>query len=203
MKVTDGKSITLIRIFVLVGAVVLSGCASTETEMLEEPAPVEAATPYRIGPEDVIEIVVWKNQDISRVVPVRPDGKISLPLLGDIDVSGRTTDDVKAIIIDKLGEYTDAADVVVIVREVNSPKASIQGEVEDPMTLILRRPTTLVQAIGEAGGFTEFAKKNRIVVLRKGATGEQRIVVNYFDIVSGKDSAQNLLLEPGDTVIVP
>ena len=160
---------------------------------------------YKIGPEDVVEVIVWRNAELSKVVPVRPDGKISLPLVGDVPALGLTaaqlTDDIAA----RLKFYKETPNVSVVVQQVNSYSVYVMGEVAKPGRYQLKTYTTLLQAISTAGGFTPYAAKNKMFVLRKApeAGTETRINVSYDEIVSGADSSQNVVLLPGDTVVVP
>jgi polysaccharide export outer membrane protein len=158
---------------------------------------------YRIGVGDLLNIQVWKEVDLSRTVPVRPDGKISFPLLDDIQAAGLTPLDLKTALTQKLKQYLSDPRVTVLVEEVNSYKVYVMGEVVTPGAVTLKSKTTLLQAISLAGGFTQYAKRNEITVLRRGSHREERIVVKYDRILSGKNPEQNLTLEPGDTVVVP
>jgi len=168
----------------------------------------EAATAvhpdYVVGAEDVLDISVWKNADLSRVVTVRPDGMISLPLIGDIKTSGLTPEQLKSAIEKKLREYSETAVVSVIVQTVNSYKIYMVGQVQTPGTLQLKSKTTVLQAIAMAGGLTPFAAKNKIVIIRKktGGAGEEKIRVRFNDLVYD-DEDKNPVLKPGDTIFVP
>jgi len=158
---------------------------------------------YRIGVGDVLNIQVWKETDLTRSVPVRPDGKISFPLLDDIQAAGLTPLELKRILTDKLKQYLSGPRVTVLVEEVNSYKVYVMGEVVLQGSLVLKTRTTLLQAISLAGGFTAYAKRDQIIVLRKNGKKDERIKLNYDRIVAGKSPEQNLVLEPGDTVVVP
>ncbi|MFQ5455900.1 MAG: polysaccharide biosynthesis/export family protein [Nitrospirota bacterium] len=160
---------------------------------------------YVVGPEDVLEILVWKNQELSKVVTVRPDGKISLPLIGEIKTAGLTPARIRDEIADRLSKYKEVPEVSVIVQQVNSYVVYLMGEVIKPGRYQLKNNITLIQAITLAGGFTPFASKNDIIVLRReiGKGMEQRIKIRYDDIIYGKDLARNIILQPGDTIIVP
>ncbi len=164
-----------------------------------------AVEDYRIGPEDQLEILVWKNQDISRQITVRPDGKISLPLIGDLQASGMTTQQLEGQISDRLKTYIETPQVSVLVSAVNSYFFYITGEISRPGKYPMRGRTTLLQAVSMAGGFTPFASRNNISVFRKDPTGaqESRIRVRYDEILSGGDANANVLLETGDTIVVP
>jgi polysaccharide biosynthesis/export protein len=157
---------------------------------------------YRIGVEDLLAISVWRDTDLTREVPVRPDGRISLPLLQDIDAAGKTPKELGEEIQRRLKEYLSSPSVTVIVREVNSLKAYFLGEIRTPGPVLMRSPVRLLQGIAMAGGLTEFGGRNGIILYRKTASGEKTIELSYRDLVTGKKPDDNLLLEPGDTVIV-
>lgn len=158
--------------------------------------------PYRIGIEDVLLISVWRDQDLTREVPVRPDGKISLPLIQDVAAAGKTPAELGREIHDLLKPYLTDPSVTVIVREVNSIKVYLLGEVVRPGPVALRSRVRLLQAISMAGGLTQFGGKNGVLIYRVTPGGERVIGVSYKDIVSGRKPGENLVLEPGDTVVV-
>jgi polysaccharide export outer membrane protein len=157
---------------------------------------------YRIGVEDILAISVWRDPDLTRDVPVRPDGRISLPLLQDIQAAGKTPKELGVEIQRRLKEYLSSPSVTVIVREVNSLKAYLLGEVIRPGSIPLRSKVRLLQAISMAGGLTPFGGRNGIVIYRKTGDGEKVIELSYREIVSGRKPEDNLVLEPGDTVVV-
>jgi len=160
---------------------------------------------YIIGPEDVIEVSVWKSPDLSTTIMVRPDGMISLPLIGDIQASSHTAKELKEEIAQKLTEYKQDPIVSIIVKEANSQAIYVTGEVARPGKYPLRSETTIVQAITLAGGFTQWADKDQIVIIRKSPMNPEgnRFTLKYSDIVSGKNMKANILLKAGDSVIVP
>lgn len=158
---------------------------------------------YVIGPEDVLYIYVWKEENLSRSVPVRMDGMISIPLVDDIMAAGLTPLQLKEVLLAKLREFVDTPDVTVIVTEANSYKIYVQGEVRTPGVIRLRTETSLVQAIILAGGFTDWADKKKITILRKEGGKESRIRVNYKKIIDGDEGAQDIILKSGDIIIVP
>ena len=159
---------------------------------------------YVIGPEDVLAINVWKEPEISRSVPVRPDGKISLPLVGDLPASGLTTDKLRDNIAAKLKEYISDPEVIVIVQEVRSRSFNIVGKVGKPGSYDLAKPMTVLDAIAVAGGFQDFAKSGKIYVLRREADGSRKMLpFNYKSVIKGRGLDQNVELQPGDTVVVP
>jgi polysaccharide export outer membrane protein len=164
---------------------------------------LSASGEYVLGAEDVLEILVWRNEALSRTVSIRPDGKISLPIIGDLQAAGLTATQLRDSIKERLQEYKETPEVSVIIREVNSLAVFILGEVARPGKLQLRSETTLLQALSLSGGFTQYADPDNILLLRRENGGETRIRVRYKDIVSGKNPDGNLLLRRGDTILVP
>jgi len=158
---------------------------------------------YIIGPEDVLSINVWREEALTRQVPVRRDGKISLPLIDEIHAAGLTPLQLKEKLTLRLKDFIDNPNVSVIVTEANSQKVYVSGEVKTPGVYPLRGETTLLQIIPMAGGFTEWADQKKVLIIRKEGGKDRRIVVNYKKIVSGEDMNYNIILKPGDTVIVP
>ena len=158
---------------------------------------------YILGSEDIVEVLVWKEPDVSKVVMIRPDGNISLPLIGDIQAEGLKAEELKTNIAEKLKEFISNPTVSVIVSQINSMKIFIQGEVAQPGVYQLRSNITVLQAVSLAGGFNEWAKKKKIIVIREAGGKVSRITVDYNKIVSGKDIEQNIFLKRGDTIIVP
>lgn len=166
-----------------------------------QPSPPEGL--YEMGPEDVLQVLVWKNEALSKTVMVRPDGWISLPLIGDVKAAGTTPMRLKGIIVEKLKEFVADPNVTVIVEDIRSFKVFIIGEVAKPGAYALKSSTSVVQALSMAGGFTQFASRARIVVLRNEGGKEVGIRFNYNEVASGSDLSKNLQLRPGDTIIVP
>ena len=159
---------------------------------------------YVIGPEDVLAINVWKEPDISRSVTVRLDGAISLPLVGEVQASGRTTVQLKNEITKKLQAYISEPEVAVIVQQMMSKRFNVLGEVTKPGSYLLTNSTTVLDAIALAGGFRDFAKQKAIYVLRHNEDGtETRLPFNYKDVVKGKNIEQNIKLQARDSVVVP
>jgi len=158
---------------------------------------------YRIGPEDVLDISVWNNTAISRTVPVRPDGKISLPLLNDVQAAGLTPMQLRDILNKKLAEYIPTPEVSVIVREVHSIKVSVIGEVKRPGRHELKSRATVLDALAMAEGLGEFAARGRIVILRPDGNTLKRIPFNYNKVVSTDGELENFMLQPGDIIVVP
>lgn len=168
------------------------------------PAAAAAREEYIIGPEDVVQVTVWRNENLSRTVPVRPDGKISLPLINDVQAAGLTALRLRDEITRRLKEFVAAPDVTVAVTEINSLKISVLGQVGKPGVYDLKRRVSILEAVAMAGGLTPFAAANRVVVLRKGPDGRLvRIAVRYKALVEDGDERQNILLQRGDTVVVP
>jgi polysaccharide export outer membrane protein len=158
---------------------------------------------FVIGNDDVLAINVWKEPDISRSIPVRSDGKISLPLVGEVQAAGLTPLKLEKDIASKLKNYISEPEVTVMVQQVNSQKFNILGQVVRPGSYVIANSPTVLDALALAGGFRDFAKKKSVYVLRQGATGESRIPFNYKDVSKGKNMSQNIKLQPGDTIIVP
>lgn len=163
---------------------------------------------FLIGPEDVLVVTVWRNQELSKEVIVRPDGKISLPLIGDIAAAGLTAQDLSKQISDKLAEFMSSPTVSVQVKEINSYHVFVVGEVAKPGKFVLKSFASVLQGISYAGGFTTFASRNNVHVLRmvKNGQGETRqvmIPVPYQDIVQGRNLEANFILKAGDIIVVP
>jgi polysaccharide export outer membrane protein len=158
---------------------------------------------YVIGPEDVLFIHVWKEETLSRTVPVRMDGKISLPLIDDIQAAGYTPLQLKEILTQKLKGFIDAPVVSVVVSDANSFKVYVSGEVRSPGVHRLRSETSLLQFIIMIGGFTEWANQKKILIIRNENGKEKRMIVNYKKIVEGEAPDSNIILKSGDTIIVP
>ena len=158
---------------------------------------------YIIGPEDVLEISVWRNADLSRKVFVRPDGRISLPLIGDVKAVGKTTSELRDAITEKLRSYKENPTVAIVVNGIKSYYFYIQGAVGGAGKLPLLSRTTLVQAITLAGGLAPDAVRSRIVIFRLGLNGDapKKVIVNYDDIILR--GGEDLVLKPGDTIVVP
>jgi len=154
---------------------------------------------FVIGPEDVLAIRVWREAELSGNFVVRPDGKISLPLVNEIQAAGLTPESLKVAIVQGLSRYMNNPEVSIAVTQVNSRKYYIQGEVQRPGAYPLVVPTTVLEALVNAGGFREFANTKKISVLRG---GKDRHRFNYKDVTKGKHAEQNILLLPGDQIIV-
>jgi polysaccharide export outer membrane protein len=159
---------------------------------------------YAIGIGDVVEISVWKNPELGVSVPVRPDGRISVPLLGDVQAAGMTPLALKQTLTDGFKEYVTAPGVSVVIKEINSRKVFVTGEVATPGAYDLQPRSKLMQVLAMAGGLTPYAK-GRVIVLRDSRDGkaDKRYEVNLSSIISGKRPADNIVLLPGDTLVVP
>jgi len=155
---------------------------------------------YRIGAEDLLQISVWKNEAMSRSVPVRPDGKISLPLLNDVQAAGLTALELREVLTKKLSEYMPTPEVSVIVTDIRSFKVSVIGEVLKPGRYELKSCTTVLDALALASGFTQFASRSKIQGLRQEGTAMKRIPFNYNKIAGEQE---NFYLRNGDVVLVP
>jgi polysaccharide export outer membrane protein len=195
----------------LCGQTPQTGTADSTTQGAAETAPSTAAAANKphdntfvIGDDDLLAISVWNEPNVSRSIPVRSDGKISLPLAGEVVAAGLTPLQLEQQISDKLKNYITDPQVTVIVQQINSQKYNILGQVTKPGAYPLTATTSIVDAIANAGGFKDFAKKKGIYILRRNAAGaESRIAFNYQDFIKGKNTSQNITLQPHDTIIVP
>ena len=161
----------------------------------------DASNEYRIGPEDLLDVQVWKNSDLSRTVPVRPDGRISLPLVNDIQAAGLTPAELRMQITQKLAEFVPSAEVSVMVREVHSVKVSVIGAVKMPGNYEVKSSATVLDLLARAQGLTEFAKSDNIIVQRREGTSTKSIPFNYRKAAEGKQ--ENFDVRPGDVIFVP
>ena len=192
-------------------AAVVAMPAAAQTPAAQGPVKDQGATKdqgstlaeYRIGPEDTVQISVWKNDAISRTVPVRPDGKISLPLLNDVQAAGLTPMELREILNTKLKEFIPSPEVSVIVLEPKSFKITLIGEVPKPGRYELRSRTTVLDLLAMAGGVTQFAARSRIFVIRRDDTGQKKVGFNYNRAIAADGERENFDLQPNDIVIVP
>ena len=195
---------SVLGLMLLIGA---AGCSAVSVEVIDEAK--NSPKEFLLGPEDVLDILVWKNEELSqKAVVVRPDGKISMPLIGEVQANGLTANQLSAQIASRLKDFKDNPVVTVSVREVNSYYVYVLGEVAKPGKYQLKSLTTVLQAVAIAGGFNIYAAKNRLQVIRhisgeNGATQEIRIPVRYDDLVSGTGPVGNFILKTGDVVVVP
>jgi polysaccharide export outer membrane protein len=176
-----------------------SAAAAVPTTAAGLPLPAD----YVIGPEDVLGVLFWREPDMSADVTVRPDGKITLPLIGEMMVTGLKPDVLRDQLQKAGGKYLADANVTVVVRQINSRKVFITGQVAQPGAFPLTSPRTVLQLIALAGGLGEYAEGDNITILRTGSSGPQTLKFNYKDVSKGKKLEQNIQLQPGDTVVVP
>lgn len=181
---------------------------SADIASVTKPGSTPATKPHDdgfvIGNGDVLAVSVWKQPDLSRSLPVRSDGKISLPLIGEVQATGQTPLKLEEEIATKFQPYLAEPEVTVIVEQINSQKFNILGRVTKPGSYPLVNPTTVLDAIALAGGCGAFAKQKSIYILRRHPDGsESRLPFNYQDVIKGKNTAQNIDLQPHDTVVVP
>ena len=186
----------------LTAALVLAGALGS---LLPALAQEESQSPndFHIGVSDVLTISVWKNPELSAQVPVRPDGKIALPLVGEVQAAGLTPDQLRQDLNGQFASFVTAPTISVVVNQINSMKVFIVGEVRSPGSYDIIQPTRLMQALAMAGGLSEYADKSDVLVLRQAGSTENRIIVSVKGITNGKKLADNILLEPGDTIVVP
>lgn len=181
--------------------------ATIEASPAQPPAPAgnkASDNSFIIGNDDILAVSVWKEADLSRSIQVRSDGKISLPLVGEVQASGRTPLELEQDIVVKLRNFIAKPEVTVMVQQINSKKFNILGQVNRPGSYSLALAPTVMDAIATAGGLRDFAKQKSIYVLRTNPSGgESRIPFNYKDYIKGKHLDQNIKLEPHDTVVVP
>ncbi len=196
----------------LAAAVLVSASlAEAQTAPAAQPAAPESASPasatlpagYVIGPDDVLTIVFWRDKEMSAEVVVRPDGKISLPLVNDVEAAGRTPEQLRMELEKAAAKYVAEPNATVVVKAINSRKIYITGNVAKPGTYPLAGDMNVLQFIAMAGGLLEYADANDIIVVRREQSGDRYFKFNYKDVVKQKNVQQNILLKPGDTVVVP
>jgi polysaccharide export outer membrane protein len=189
----------------VLGAVAALAVLVVATGEASAQAPENGRVPdgYRIGPEDTLLVSVWKNDAVSKTVPVRPDGMISLPLVHDVQAAGLTPMELREELTKKLSEFIPSPEVSVILTEVHSFKVSVIGEVARPARYELRAQTTVLDVLALAGGFTQFAARQRIVVLRPSGKTVTRIPFNYNKVIAASADQDNFHLQSGDIVLVP
>lgn len=194
---------------------VMSGATPAAAQTAPAPAPsaavaaapapaVDVPADYVIGPEDVLGVVFWRENELSGDVTVRPDGRITLPVLGELAAAGKRPADLKKEIATLATKYITDPNVTVMIRAINSRKAYVTGRVTHPGAFDLRGPVTVMQALAMAGGLTEYADARGITILRKVEGREDAVFhFNYRDVAKGRNLTQNIVLKPGDTVVVP
>jgi polysaccharide export outer membrane protein len=187
------------RWLMLLGAVLWGGMAQAQA-----PTSTSASLQgYRIGPEDILQISVFGNEALSRLVPVRPDGMISLPLLNDVKAAGLTPMELREALTKRLVEFVPSPEVAVIVTEIKSLMISVIGEVMKPGRYDLKTAATIVDALSMAGGFKEFASRSRVIVMRTEGGVSKRIPFDYKKLAAEKNPQENFALRSGDIVMVP
>jgi polysaccharide export outer membrane protein len=195
------------RTILVVLVLIFSISAWSQNKGAEQTAPPKAATDdptYTIGPEDVISVAVWKEPDVSNsAVPVRPDGMVSLPLLGDVQAAGKTPTQLADDIAIRLKKYIEEPRVNVVVTGMNSRRIFILGEVNHPGPTGMSANMTVLQAISAAGGPTAYANTKKIAVLRNEQGKQTKYLFNYKEVIKGNNQDQNIQLKPGDTIVVP
>jgi len=188
------------------GVLILAlGCApklSPKVEAQAAAAQVVEET-YQLGPEDVVEISVWKEPDLTKQLAVRPDGKISYPLIGEVEVAGKTVRQLREEITRRLEKYVTDAQVTVLLLKAQNYKIYVVGKVNKPGEFVVGRPANVMQALAMAGGLTPFASPGRIVILRRLGDKEQTLPFDYKAVSRGQGLEQNVTLLPGDVVVVP
>ena len=187
---------TLLRVFVFLLLVLSAGAQKAAGATTQDPN-------YVIGSEDVLDISVWKEPDLSRTVPVRPDGNISLPLLNDLQATGLTPSQLAAEVTKGLGKFVTNPQVTIIVTQINSQRFYVLGEAARPGAYTLTPNMTILQALSNAGGFTGYANSKKICLLREENGKQQKLLFNYKDVIAGKRTEQNIVLKTGDTIVVP
>lgn len=159
---------------------------------------------YRLGPEDIVEISVWGDDDLAREVVVRPDGGVSFPLAGDLKAGGRTVSQLREEVRKRIVEYIPDAAVTVILRKVENPKIYVMGKVQNPKMIVMGQQMTVVQALAMSGGLSNFADSGNIVVVRRFPDGKQKVFeFDYDEFADGDNLEQNIILQSGDTIVVP
>ena len=209
------------KILMILAACLMGGAVQTRSENLttqdkkEEakaskgqraPAAVQTAAEdpaYKIGPQDALKIDVWREDQLTRTVPVRPDGKITLPLLNDVQAVGLTPMELADVIRDGLKKYINNPQVTVSVTEINSRRVYVTGEVTKAGAYALLPHMTVLQALSSGGGFTPFARMKNIYVLRTENGKQVKLPFNYKEAISGRNPEQNIELQPGDVIVVP
>lgn len=197
---TFSTALLFVMLTIAAACITLPSCGGGQSVDQSVPPP---SVQYTIGPADVLRIEVWKEEALSQTVPVRTDGKISLPLINDIYVVGLTPLELQKDLTKQFSQFIENPTVSVIVQEINSLKIFVVGNVNQPGVFDVKREINVLQAISLAGGFTEWANKRNIKLFRKHGGVEQVIKINYNKIVSGEHPELNIPLLPGDNIVVP
>jgi polysaccharide export outer membrane protein len=198
-------------VLAMAGLLGMGGCAGarapTDADKAIRLAPTEQEVAplgeYRIGPADLLQLSVWKNEALSRAVPVRPDGMISLPLVNDVRAAGLTPMQLRDVLEKKLAEYMPNPEVSVIVLEVHSFTVSVLGEVKTAGRYEIKSRVTVLDVLARAGGITEFASRSHILILRPEGKVMKRITFDYNNVISAQGEHQNVFVQPGDIIVVP
>lgn len=193
---------TLLRSAAWIVAAVVICFAASSSSAAEEANASSTAPEYRIGSEDVLDISVRNNAELEKVVPVRPDGKISLPLVNDIGAAGLTPMELRDVLTEKYAAYLQNPEVSVVVREIHSLKVSVIGNVKTPGRYEIKGASTVLDALALATGFTEFAARRKIIILRRDGPNQQRLHFDYDAAIKGSGE-RNMLVKPGDIIVVP
>jgi len=184
---------------VFVAAALFAPCAAASAEDAYNPK----ANDYKIGPDDVLTISFWRDKDISADVTVRPDGKITLPLVNDVQAAGLSPDELREALIEEAKKYVDDPNPTVIVKTINSKKVFITGQIEKPGSYNITSPTTVLQLIAMAGGLKEYAHSKDIVIMRVESGRPVGYTFNFKEVAERRNMKSNIELKPGDTVVVP
>ena len=166
-------------------------------------SPAKVSADYVIGPDDVLDVSVWKEQDLTRTLQVRPDGRISMPLLNDVQAAGFTPSQLAQTISERLKKYLTAPQVTIIVTQINSQRVYVIGEVTRPGAYPLLPGMTILQAISSAGGLTQFANSKKIFLMRNENHIQTKYPFSYKEVLDGRKAEENLPVKPGDTIVVP
>lgn len=181
----------------------MSPCFGEDTPEATTPSGASEEPAYQVGPNDLLNIYVWKEAELTQDVIVMPDGRISFPLIGVIMAQGKTLTQLKETITEKLKDFVTSPEITVIMRESRSRTIYTIGKVARPGPYALAPDMTVLQALSTAGGFAEWADEKNILIIRREGKKEVQIPFNYKEFISGKNAAQNILLSPGDTIVVP
>jgi polysaccharide export outer membrane protein len=193
----------LLALLCALGTVAAPALAAQARERPGAGKETHAPPGYVIGPLDVLEVLFWRDKDLSAEVMVRPDGKITLPLLNEIEAGGLTPEQLRLSVMERARRFVEEPTATIVVKQINSRHVFILGEVMKPGSYPLAARTSVLQLLATAGGLSEFASRDQIVVLRAGEGQTERFTVNYTAVVKGEDLRQNIELMAGDTVVVP
>lgn len=176
--------------------------ASLQLSVIVHAAEAPSAS-YHVRPGDTLIVTAWKEPDLSLEVLVRPDGKFSFPLAGDIQAAGRAPEEIRADVVKKIESFIPEVAVTVMVKDINGNKAYVIGKVQRPGPILMTEPTNVMQALSIAGGTVQFANLKRILILRSNGAEQSAIPFNYNQVEDGEDLGQNVILAPGDVIVVP